>query len=160
VGLDTSHDCWHGAYSAFMNWRQMVAKAAGMPPLGFMEGYYGYTNIEHDEAKESLRSIGFAEEHVWARDILSSFYGVGGNMPITWDSLKPSPLHFLLSHSDCEGEIPHELCDGIADELEKLLPELPEGDAPGHIRNWRDKTQTFIDGLRLAAKEKENVDFH
>lgn len=22
MGLDTSHDCWHGAYSAFTRWRQ------------------------------------------------------------------------------------------------------------------------------------------
>lgn len=41
MGLDTSHDCWHGAYSAFMRWRQAVAKAAGIGNLNLMEGFYG-----------------------------------------------------------------------------------------------------------------------
>jgi hypothetical protein len=29
MGLDTSHDCWHGAYSAFMRWRSELCRAAG-----------------------------------------------------------------------------------------------------------------------------------
>ncbi len=29
MGLDTSHDCWHGAYSAFGRWRRAIAEAAG-----------------------------------------------------------------------------------------------------------------------------------
>ena len=29
MGLDTTHDAWHGAYSAFNRFRQAVAKAAG-----------------------------------------------------------------------------------------------------------------------------------
>jgi hypothetical protein len=24
MGLDTTHDAWHGAYSAFMRWREKV----------------------------------------------------------------------------------------------------------------------------------------
>lgn len=41
MGLDTSHDCWHGAYSAFMRWREALADAAGMPPFRRMEGIGG-----------------------------------------------------------------------------------------------------------------------
>ena len=40
MGLDTTHDCWHGAYSAFMRWRQEIARIAGLPPLDLMEGFY------------------------------------------------------------------------------------------------------------------------
>jgi hypothetical protein len=40
MGLDTTHNCWHGAYSAFMRWRQEIAKAAGLPPLDLMEGFF------------------------------------------------------------------------------------------------------------------------
>jgi hypothetical protein len=29
VGLDTTHDAWHGAYSAFSRWRELIAVAAG-----------------------------------------------------------------------------------------------------------------------------------
>jgi hypothetical protein len=31
MGLDTSHDAWHGAYSAFARFRAGLARAAGMP---------------------------------------------------------------------------------------------------------------------------------
>lgn len=44
MGLDTSHDAWHGSYSTFNQWRTEIAKAAGMPPLFDMVGFGG--NIE------------------------------------------------------------------------------------------------------------------
>jgi len=40
MGLDTSHDCWHGAYSAFNRWREKIAELAGLPPLNLMDGHY------------------------------------------------------------------------------------------------------------------------
>ena len=43
MGLDTTHDAWHGAYSSFMRWREAVAKAAGLPPLrDYYEGRVTY----------------------------------------------------------------------------------------------------------------------
>lgn len=33
MGLDTTHNCWHGPYSYFNEWRAAVAKAAGIPDL-------------------------------------------------------------------------------------------------------------------------------
>lgn len=120
MGLDTSHDAWHGAYSAFHRWRNEIAKAADIPPLDSMEGFGG---------------------------------------AVRWDQLKPDPLHVLLHHSDCDGEIAPEDCAKIADRLEELLPKLPDGDHP-HIGNWRDKTQRFIDGCRAAAAANEPLDFH
>lgn len=41
MGLDTSHDCWHGGYISFMAWRQSIAKAAGLPDLMMMQDYGG-----------------------------------------------------------------------------------------------------------------------
>jgi len=38
MGLDTSHDAWHGAYSAFMRWRTEIARCIDVPagePLDF-----------------------------------------------------------------------------------------------------------------------------
>ena len=29
MGLDTTHDCWHGAYLAFSRWRDQLAEVAG-----------------------------------------------------------------------------------------------------------------------------------
>jgi len=41
MGLDTTHDAWHGSYSTFNEWRWLVAAAAGFPPLSEMEGHGG-----------------------------------------------------------------------------------------------------------------------
>lgn len=139
MGLDTSHDCWHGAYGAFMKWRMKIAEVAGLPPLMLMEGFY-----DPDRYGDSLEDRWYLK----------------GLLPISWDCLKDDPIHELLYHSDCDGEIPWESCAGIADSLEKLMPLLPHEDVGGHIGYWEDKTQQFIDGLRLAASKKENVDFH
>lgn len=38
MGLDTSHGCWNGAYSAFMRWRTEIAKCAGIN-LHEMDGF-------------------------------------------------------------------------------------------------------------------------
>lgn len=138
MGLDTSHGCWHGAYSAFMRWRTEIARVAGMPPLELMEGFYQPLQSRSGEYLSNIDRL----------------------LPIRWNALKPSALHKLLFHSDCDGQILWEDCGSIADELEKLLPKFPPSDGGGHIGNWRDKTQTFIDGLRLAASKQENVDFH
>lgn len=46
MGLDTTHDAWHGPYSSFNEWRREIAKAAGMPPLNDMVGFGG--SIEWD----------------------------------------------------------------------------------------------------------------
>jgi len=41
MGLDTTHDCWHGAYSAFHRWRVEIAAAAGLN-LQAMAGFEGF----------------------------------------------------------------------------------------------------------------------
>lgn len=151
MGLDTSHGCWHGAYSAFMTWRRELAKAAGLPPLDLMEGFYVPLG-----AKGGLPTLyyGFRNEGDNYLEDLDS------RLPISWNCLKPNPLHILLNHSDCDGELSWEDCSAIAASLEELLPKLPKGDCPGHIGNWKDKTKTFIDGLRDAYSKQENVNFH
>ena len=101
MGLDISHDTWHGAYSAFMRWRIEIAKHIGID-LESMEGFGGITK---------------------------------------WDDFESNPLYHLLNHSDCDGEIDWIYLEAIANELERILPFLPEGDGGGHIGNWKDKTQ-------------------
>lgn len=137
----------------------MIAKAAGMPPLTFMEGFYNWTEITLDEVKTAVDTLGFEERNKWASDLLQALYQPG-NLPIKWSSLQPSPLHILLNHSDCDGIIESAHCAAIADALEALLPKLPDGDGGGHIGDWREKTRQFILGLRRAAEAGEDVDFH
>jgi hypothetical protein len=149
MGLDCSHGAWHGAYSAFMRWRSKLAEVAGLPPLELMDGFF-------DPKPYGTLYFGQEAGGVWdgKREALQA------SLPISWDCLQPSPLHELLYHSDCEGEIPAERCGPIADALEALIPLLPDEVAGGHIGHWREQTQTFVDGLRAAAAAGEPLDFH
>ncbi len=152
MGLDCSHGAWHGAYSAFMTWRQKIAEVAGFPPLILMEGFY---DKDHDPFQLLEYKYPNGDElDMW------QLREVKKQLPIKWASLKPTPLFHLLYHSDCDGYLTYGQCKGIANELEKLLPLLPKEDQCGHIGNWRNKTQTFIDGCRLAYSKKEKLKFH
>lgn len=135
MGLDTSHDCWHGAYSAFSRWRDQLAKAAG----------YEFARIEGGSRDTILIDWGHIEDK---------------NYNGEWDTTPSDPLIVLIAHSDCEGAIHPEQAKPLADRLEELLPLLPEGEGGGHIGDWRVKTQTFIDGLRRAVAANEPVDFY
>src|SRR6266566_4236438 len=121
MGLDCSHDCWHGAYSAFMRWRSKLLEVSYHLDLMQMKNFNG---------------------------------------DITWQVLGKDPLVILLNHSDCDGIIEVKDCEPLANRLEELLPLLPKEDDLGHIGSWQNKTQQFIDGLRLAASRGEDVDFH
>lgn len=158
MGLDVSHGCWLGGYERFMRWRSAVAKAAGMPPLQWMEGFYAHADITSEDAKRTINAMGFAPESTWARDLLTAFY-YPNNLPILWSALRPSPLHLLLHHSDCDGEIRWKDCAAIADTLEALLDVIPRTVDGGAGDELRSQTRDFIDGLRLAARQKENVEF-
>ena len=41
MGLDTTHNCWHGSYTSFHRFREELANAIGMPDLKKMEGFGG-----------------------------------------------------------------------------------------------------------------------
>jgi hypothetical protein len=158
MGLDTSHDAWHGGYSSFMRWREKIAQVAGLPPLQFMEGFYTPLRVSESSWNGQIPTI-YLGPHTdeMTRNCIKRFEE---SLPIKWECLKPSPLHELLYHSDCDGEIPADSCGPIADELEKLMPLLPDTDGLGHIGNWKDKTKQFIDGLRAAAAAGEPLEFH
>ncbi len=149
MGLDTSHDAWHGGYGSFMVWRQEIAKAAGLPPLELMEGFYnplsasGLPTRYHGVETRSERYLADLDQR----------------LPIRWSCLKKSPLHKLLYHSDCDGKISARYCGPIANALEALLPKL-NGTYGGHLGDIREKTQKFIDGLRRAAAAHEPLEFH
>ena len=158
MGLDISHGCWRGAYTAFNRWRHKLAELAGIP-LPLMVGYYV---APREDLLDWVRprkggplckdSRGPALLH-WIEDVMPS-------LPLSWDPWDDDPLVVLLDHSDCDGEIAPEDCNLLADRLEQLLPQLAElEDDQGHIGDWREKTQRFITGLRAAAVAGEAVEF-
>lgn len=106
----------------------------------------------------------YSSFHEWRRKIaelidvpLDNMEGFTENVArLKWKNLKPNPLHALLNHSDCDGNIPYRKCKGIAEELEKLLPRLQSYE----YRYYLDKTIKFIDGCKLAYNRKEKIEFH
>jgi hypothetical protein len=142
-----------------MSWRIQLAKAAGLPPLELMEGYFFLDTLDSPVSLLMTGSEERAKNQIQRRIL--------NYLPIKWECLKPSALHILLQHSDCEGSIEAKDCGSIADALGALLPNLPEenndilyGGNQFHIPTLREKTQQFIDGLRLAASKNENVEFY
>ena len=49
MGLDTTHNAWYGAYSAFMRWREKIQEVSGLPPLRSMEGFKEHGGLKWDE---------------------------------------------------------------------------------------------------------------
>ena len=160
MGLDVSHGCFHGAYSAFHRWRVVIAQAADIP-LMCMEAFYGNDSPG-----------GVAYDHYWSTlhdanaSILRYHYEeIEHCLPIKWSVLRPRPLHDLLHHSDCDGYLAWPILIPLANDLESLLPDIREletadaghiGQAGGYTR----VTEIFIDGLWLAAAQGENVEFY
>jgi len=148
MGLSVSHGCWDGAYSAFYRWRTEIAKHAGIP-LRLMEGFC--------DPAEWYPLLVLKTHNPSAVQELIDYHL--SDLPIRWASLKPDPLHLLLNHSDCDGEIDWRSCNDIAQRLEEILSLLPTAPDKRHIGDWRKKTQEFIDGLRLAADKQEHIKF-
>ena len=52
MGLDTTHDCWHGGYGSFNQFRRMLAERAELPPLDRMEGFAGLDGISWSDYED------------------------------------------------------------------------------------------------------------
>lgn len=143
MGLDTSHDAWHGAYSSFGGWRREVAIAAGLIQKNetlFPKAYY-----DPDEMRDSPLD--------W--DKLNKQTDCMG----VWYEEPEDPIFYLINHSDCEGVIQFQHLLPLADRLEKLVPLVDNQDF--HFTDWQEsKTQRFVDGLRAAYDAGEDLDFH
>lgn len=139
MGLDTTHEAFHGAYSAFNNLRRFLLRSIGgsFPPHDnkeLLDGYW-YWHKE-DESKTKFSS----ETH---KGLLEFF-----------------------AHSDCDGDISPEMCKVVADELEEILSYVEKladtEDCFGHLlRNggYLQVTKDFIAGCRLAHSLNEPLEF-
>jgi len=151
MGLDCSHDAWKGSHNAFLTWRRKLAEVAGLPPLDLMEGFYTSLAPYNFGSIPTLSSIA-------DKETANRLRVLEPGLPIQWECLKPDALHELL-YQNYRGQLAPERCLAVASRLEELLPKLPTTEAPVHIRNWREKTQIFIDGLRRAAQAGETLRF-
>lgn len=143
MGLDTSHDAWHGAYSSFGAWRREVAIAAGLieeDQTLFPKQYYDPENMRDSPLD-------------WEKlNLMTDCEGV-------WHEEPEDPIWYLINHSDCDGVIQFAHLLPLADRLEKLVPLVDMKDY--HYTEWQEsKTQRFVDGLRAAYNAGEDLDFH
>lgn len=144
MGLDTTHDCWHGAYSAFSRWRDILAEAAGYELEMVKDGWFEHAHVKGLNYDIDPRRY---QGRKWGKEIPA----VEGH--------DPDPMLLLHLHSDCDGVIKVKHLRPIADRLEELLPKLSI-DGGGHIGIAAGKTQQFITGLREAHSLREKVRFH
>ena len=99
MGLDTTHNAWHGSYMRFSKWRNEVAEIAGYSIVPF--GRYRIPQPLLD----------------WGKYTESNSMG-------EWAETPADPLIVLLVHSDCDGLIMPQQALPLADALEALLPRM------------------------------------
>jgi hypothetical protein len=133
MGLDTTHNCWHGPYSSFSRWRNEIAAAAG---------YAVWTVVDDTGWKSATVMLDWG--HLGTPEHLA------GN----WEETPTDPLFVLIVHSDCDGAIYPAQAEPLAARLEEIvaLGTLDSDD----VRRAR----RFIEGLRAAAAKSEPVLFH
>lgn len=161
MGLDTSHNAWHGPYSSFMSWRIWLAKQIGIP-LELMEGFYSEDSNNNPFVLLDYRYPKGDELDICQLNRIRKMF------PLKWDAFKPNPLHELLYHSDCDGYINWATCGKIAKCLKQLLTEIendnadskaPETERANYDGMYK-ATERFMKGCELAFKKKEKLDFH
>ena len=66
------------------------------------------------------------------------------------------PINVLMNHSDCDGDIPAEVCGPLADALQEIADRMR---ADGSDTEALEDTEVFIAGLRGAEAYGEAVEF-
>lgn len=140
MGLDTSHDCFHGPYSAFGRFRDCIALAAGFEfePYNFIPGVV--------RERPALPWDSYTDDN---------FQGI-------WETAPDDILIVFLAHEDCQGHIDTKHCAALADRLEGLIPKLQTMDLSRFASPYDQiakRTEQFVAGLRDAAKAGEHVEF-
>jgi hypothetical protein len=158
MGLDTSHDCWHGPYSSFMSWREWLAGQIGIP-LRMMEGFADYQPRFKDlEMVEAIMPLGLGDTACFVQSMVRACMR---GFPVRWQGLS-DPLNLLLSHSDCNGRIKWYECRAIAVRLSQLLRTMRIDKfttRANYDRNY-EATKRFALGLAKAWRERRDVMFH
>jgi hypothetical protein len=170
MGLDISHDCWHGPYSMFMRWREWIASQVGIP-LRLMQGFVEYYPEEKDVSWSDVLCHASVGDQ-WKRGfmilhMLTSLAPLG-EQQIRWDMMKHDPLWILLNHSDCEGKIKWWYCKRIAERLMQIYRSSKNNDVLGHggmdckrgaYDSMRRATLRFALGCMKAYRAREHVVF-
>lgn len=148
MGLDTTHDCWHGAYSGFYEFRKMVGLAAKLPHRTVTSGHRtGDLELDIDWDKVTMRQI---DGH-WDRK------GPTVESSGIYDPPLTDPVLYLLVHSDCDGKLRRGYLPALRHRLVELEPEYERLTAEQPYLHGR--LRQFIDGLTAAIEAGEHVEF-
>lgn len=177
MGLDTTHDCWHGPYSQFMRWRVWLGEQVGLP-LGLMDGFLSHY-LDKDELKSVETALPYGHDTIPLEAIVSAREVMRGSMgatPISWGITNGDPLMLVLNHSDCGGKIRWWQCGKIAvrlaqvyrrtteaddRELLAMRKAFPDKELPprGCYDGFRAATLRFAVGCLRAYKARQDVKF-
>lgn len=148
MGLDTSHDCWHGSYGGFAEFREAVGKAAG----------FNYRTRKDELGSHSLLDID------WDSVPIERLYGKWGKQPPTVESVGiydppiTDPVLYLLVHSDCDGKLRRGYLPALRNRLEEIEPAYR---AQFHDDSFMaGRLRVFVEGLDRAIAANQHVDFH
>ena len=147
MGLDCSHDCWHGSYSGFGQWRGWIARQLGWSFDQDSRGVDYHYIIPDDRIPKKRVQLPIF-------DALQDIQYRGEPFMGDWFEDPVDVIDVLMVHSDCDGRIPARFCLPLAERLSVLI----EGADPD--ADWRTTTVRFIEGLIRAANRNEDVDFY
>ena len=146
MGLSISHNAFSAPYSTFNRWRTEIAKRIGMP-LDLMEGFY----FEKEQNPFTLLNYAYPKgDELEMANLRRSLIPL---LPLKWDSFKPSPLHDLLYHSDCDGYINYSSLRKIIPILESMIKD--DDKESGFYQT----TDQFINGAKDAVNHKQRLEF-
>lgn len=144
MGLDTTHDCWHGAYSAFHRFRQNLAAAIGIK-LEEMEWFGGEKPFPSKQDEPLV--------------ILLKHYDDRGDIAV--EDLLPLADRLDQVAAIIEAGTPPDDMTGFSMTMagDKIIAERHGGHL---MRNGGTvgAARTFAKGCRLAAERGEPVRFH
>lgn len=150
MGLDTTHNAWHGSYSGFARFRNEIATAIGW---GHEDNSFGSTTYSIPEGRVPEQAAPVDEEVTTDGETYTIEWGKHYDNTVWlghWDTDPEDVIDVLMVHSDCEGIIPWRFCEPLADRL--MTIKLPEP--------WQDYLVQFATGLMLAHMQHEDVGFH
>ena len=151
MGLDTTHDCWHGAYSGFGLFREMVGRAAGLP--------YRIAKQQHRDGVTR-----YVLDVDWDNVTPDQIAGKWGKVIPTWqrpDDIYGVAIHdpvlYLLIHSDCDGKLHRKYLPELKERLEEIEPTYERMTANDDY--LRGRLRAFINGLEAAIEQDQHVKF-
>lgn len=146
------------SYSGYGEFRKKIAAQVGID-LYQMDGFH---NVD-----KSVLSIQGWEAY---REAIEADLS---QEKISWDTVG-DPIKILLNHSDCEGQIPSDQCEVLADRLEEIIKDWPERVRLKTDPFWQERgypaemnlndhdtthARGLVEGLREAAKIGKPLEF-